>query len=73
MKIFYKCRCIAAEVEIVVPDRLPGSDIADWMGAVQACLGMDHRARSPRCMASALEYAKIPYEGGEVGTPVRLQ
>ena len=68
MKIWYKCVCMEAEAEIEVMDRPNGGDILDWMrGVVQPSIGVDHRARSPRCQAQALEYAKIPLDEAAPG------
>jgi hypothetical protein len=55
---------MSAEASVTVPDRLPGSDIMQWMTAVQNRIGYDHAARSPLCRASKMEYAKIPVEDG---------
>lgn len=69
MKVHYKCVCVADEVVIDVPDRVPGSDIIVWMGCVTQCIGYDHSARSPRCLRDKMEYAKFAApEGVELGT-----
>lgn len=68
MQILYKCRCMKAEASIDVPDRQPDGDLLEWMELVTHAIGVDHRGRSALCMATQMEYAKIPYEGGQVGT-----
>jgi hypothetical protein len=62
MIVLYKCSCHASEREVCVPDRVPDTDILEWMEIVQGCIGYDHKARSPHCRASKVEYAKIPIE-----------
>lgn len=69
MKIYYKCACIGQETSVDVPDRRPDTDIIDWMQFVQQCLGFDHSQMSPHCRAGQVEYAKIPMEGAQIGTP----
>ena len=75
MKIIYKCRCMKAEVEITVPDRRPNGDLQDWMmGAVATCVSVDHRALSPMCQQTEMEYMKVPMPEGSpgIGKPVAL-
>ena len=62
MKVIYKCSCMPEEVEILVTDRHPDGDILPWMHLVQVAIGTDHEARSPKCKAATMEYAKIPVE-----------
>lgn len=71
MKIFYKCRCMKAEAVIDVPDRRPEGELMEWMGLVQHAIAVDHKALSPRCMAVAMEYAKIPLEDETQGIGVK--
>lgn len=73
MKIMYKCGCMAAETEIEVTDRRPNGDILPWMEMVQHAISVDHAALSPMCRRGALEYAKIPLEGDQIGTPPTKQ
>ena len=74
IKVAYKCRCMQHEAEVEVPERPPGSDLMIWMGVMRSTLGMDHAYRSPGCIATELEYAKIPVaEGAEgIGEKPRL-
>lgn len=71
MLVHYKCRCIPRETTIMVPDRRPGGAIEDWMNVVQHCIGMDHKALSPLCRATEMEYCKIPLadENSPIGVP----
>lgn len=63
MKILYKCACMGAEAEIDVPFRRAGEDVVDWMqNCVQLAIYLDHRTRAPSCVATAMEYAKIPVD-----------
>jgi hypothetical protein len=71
MKIFYKCRCMPAEAELEVADRPKDADLLIWMGLVQATIGLDHNVRSPRCIATEMEYAKIPYDEHAPGIGVK--
>lgn len=74
MTILYKCHCMAAEAAVEVAERRDGEDILDWMQHVQMAIGVDHRKRSVLCMATALEYAKIPVPEGSpaIGVKPRL-
>jgi hypothetical protein len=58
--ITYKCRCMSAEATFQVRNRVEGEDIATWMYDVQRKMGEDHTKRSPLCLATKVEYAKIP-------------
>lgn len=75
MRITYKCRCMAAETCIDVPDRRPGADVVTWMETVQMNVGADHRALSPLCVSGATEYVKIPMDDAspQLGTPATRQ
>jgi hypothetical protein len=67
MDVTYKCACMSKEATVVVPDRHPKGDLMEWMELVQHCIGVDHRARSPICVATAMEYAKIPFDEAAPG------
>lgn len=58
--IAYKCACMPVEASITVRYRRTDEDVTEWMEMVQAALGVDHQLRSPLCMRTAVEYAKIP-------------
>jgi hypothetical protein len=60
VEVIYKCRCMSAEATIQVRHREPGEEITDWMAEVQQEMGRDHSRRSPLCIATTVEYAKIP-------------
>lgn len=74
MEIKYRCRCMKAPVALMVPDRRKGSEIADWMNAVQTCVSMDHRALNVLCRSEKVDEVMIPYDQtsglgvGEVAT-----
>lgn len=72
MDVIYKCRCMVKEITIAVPDRRPNTDIEPWLNMVTFCIGMDHKALSPRCFAEKMDYMKIPMDEGteQIGTPV---
>lgn len=55
----YKCACMAEEAAIDVPGRRDDELIETWMDVMGAALMLDHRRRSPLCMAKAMQYAKI--------------
>lgn len=66
MNVIYKCACMEAEVPVFVRDRGEGEDVVHWVEQViGAALATDHRARSPFCRATAVEYVKIPVDLGE--------
>ena len=69
MKITYKCGCMSRERELEVTDRVPGSDIGEWMRMVVApSVSYDHRSRNALCQRPKLDYLKLPVEDGhEVG------
>jgi hypothetical protein len=59
--VIYKCKCLQDEVTFQVRARGPHQDIANWMrNQVEPGLSRDHRERSPLCMATAVEYLKLP-------------
>ena len=60
MEIVYTCSCTREEITVTVPYRVGGTDILAWMGVIQRCIGYDHSARSPTCLKTTVEYAKIP-------------
>lgn len=70
VKIIYKCRCMAAETEIDVPDRRTGTEIAVWLDMVRGNIAFDHRELSSHCQSTQMEYAKIPLDdNSQIGTP----
>lgn len=69
-EIKYKCSCMTAETSIQVPERGKAEDIRDFMNRVQLAIGKDHRERSPLCLATKMEYAKVPVEGDVIGGAV---
>lgn len=60
-----------AERTILVTDRVPGSDLGEWMHVMETSMSYDHRANNALCQATKMEYAKIPlaHEDAEVGVP----
>lgn len=63
MDIYYKCTCMAEEAMVWVPDRKEDQDVVEWVEkVVGAAIGADHSNRSPLCMRTKMEYAKIPYD-----------
>lgn len=72
MIIFYKCTC-CAEQQIDVPDRRKDTDILKWMELVTSCISFDHAELSPFCRKTTMEYAKIPADGEQIGTPLTRQ
>jgi len=60
VEVTYKCACMPAEVTIYAPYRRSDQDVVEWMAVVQEIISIDHRLRSPTCMRTAMEYAKIP-------------
>lgn len=76
MLLKYKCKCMRVEREIVVTDRVKGSEIGDWMAnVVEPSTSYDHRSRNPLCVVGKTEYIKIPMneDTGEVGVPETRQ
>lgn len=73
MMIAYKCRCMKAEQELPVPDRRAGGDLNDWMHMITTCVSTDHRALSPLCQATAMEFVKVPTEEGAAGIGIPLR
>lgn len=72
MLVKYKCRCMRAEREIVVTDRVKDSDIGMWMNLVlQPSVTYDHNSTKPLCINPVMDYVKIPVdeESGQVGVP----
>lgn len=63
LTVFYKCKCLKAEVSVEVPDRSPAVDIVFWVQTILGTrVGNDHASRSPYCMETEMEYVKIPYK-----------
>lgn len=57
MNVTYKCRCMADEATIAVPDRRDDEDVVHWVEqTVGHALLRDHRVRSPRCLSNVTEY-----------------
>lgn len=76
MIIKYKCKCMKKEREIVVTDRVLGSDIAFWMErVVRHSLSYDHSSLNPLCTAQTMDYLKIPMDegGGGIGVPTEKE
>jgi hypothetical protein len=74
LDVRYKCHCMGEEVEVLVPPRPEGADIAIWMSLLSATLALDHNVRSPNCKAETMEYVKVPLvEGLGVGMEQKLQ
>lgn len=71
--IAYKCRCMKAEQELPVPDRI--GDLVDWTEMVITCVSVDHRARNPLCVLREMQTLKIPVSQttGMVGSPETKQ
>ncbi len=65
-EVIYKCRCMKEEAKLEIPARRDDEEIGSWMNILQAALTVDHRKRSPLCVRTAMEYAKIyvPPDGG---------
>jgi hypothetical protein len=71
MNVLYSCQCTdGKDREVVVPDRVPDTDILAWMPVVQQCVGYDHWARSPHCPSGVCDL-KIPIDDGEAGIGVK--
>lgn len=64
MRITWKCKCMAMEAELDVPDRRPYTQITDWMAIVGQCISFDHKELSPECTETSVEYVKVPLEEG---------
>jgi hypothetical protein len=75
MRVKYKCRCMAALVDLDVPDRRIGADVAAWMEIVTHCVSFDHRSLQPNCRATELQELLIPLDDGspQIGTPATRQ
>jgi hypothetical protein len=74
MDIRYKCKCMKDEATLNVPDRRQNADLGDWMNMLSVCISTDHRALSPLCMRTEMEYAKIPMPENApgVGMPPKM-
>lgn len=64
MIVKYNCSCLKEHRDVCVPDRVPGTDIIEWMNCVGTCLGYDHRMTSPTCPATAVKDVMIPVNEG---------
>ena len=52
---------MAAEACVRIPYRDGSRDVVEWMeGEVGGAIARNHAARSPLCLATAMEYCKIP-------------
>lgn len=71
LAIRYKCRCMEADVEIEVSSRPDGGDLMLWMNVVQHTIALDHATRSPRCQATAMEFAKISVDEDAPGIGIK--
>lgn len=74
LPVLYSCRsCGLENVQVLIKERKPHKDIAEWMKQLTWILAEDHRARSPLCMVRQLSHVKIPIEkeGGYIGGPVK--
>lgn len=74
MKVTYKCKCMAQETELDVPDRRQDAPIEGWMNCVLYCVSYDHAALNSGCTYEKLEYMMIPHldDGGPtrgIGVP----
>lgn len=67
IEVRYKCRCMSQEVRLQVRARDKHEEILDFMEKVQASIGDDHHSRSPLCMATTMEYAKVPVDDDMIG------
>lgn len=70
----YKCACMSREKEVQVPARGKHEDVAEFMERVRDLVGADHALNSAICVATRMEYLRIPHiphtkigevEGGE--------
>ena len=65
MNVLYRCRCMAEDASVWVPDRKDGQDVVDWVEqTVGRALAADHRARSPLCASEKVEHVSIPLPPG---------
>jgi hypothetical protein len=72
MDVYYKCVCMGEEAMVWVPDRKDDQEVTDWVAnTVGMALSTDHRNRSPLCMRTTMEYAKIPMDDGSKGIGYR--
>lgn len=71
--ITYKCKCMAAEETIMIDARQEGEEIIWWMdNTLGPAIAKDHRWRSPVCIATTMEYVKIPVEDDRpIGGPMK--
>lgn len=59
---------MTSESVVHVPERHSADDIVYWVEQVVGqAISTDHRARSPLCQATKMEYAKIPADGEFIG------
>lgn len=68
VEVLYKCRCMKAAATVHVPERHATDDVVEWVGlTVGKVIADDHRARSPLCTATVMEYAKFEVGGDFIG------
>ena len=67
IEILYKCKCLDAEVKLLVPARRgPAHDVVGWINdIVGARISADHKKRSPACSSTTTEFVKIPTAPGD--------
>lgn len=71
IKIEFKCECMSRPAGVFVRERWPLEAIEDYMkSVVQEQLSFAHFMLSPTCVASKMDYVKIPIskDGGPIGT-----
>lgn len=59
----YKCRCMSEERTLPIGARDQAEPILEFMERLQSSIGYDHHRRSPLCIATKIEYVKVPVEG----------
>lgn len=63
----YKCTCHKDERVFLIPERGVAEDISEFMHRAKVGLTKDHREKSSFCMATKVEYLKIPFNDDKVG------
>ena len=72
VEIGWKCKCMAAEATLLVPERRPAHDVVAWVQDVVAHrIAAEHRRLSPACWETTMEFVKIhvPPSGLVGGSP----
>lgn len=67
IEIRYKCTCLKEEAALWLKPRGDSEDVTVFMGRVRDGITADHRLRSPLCLASKMEYAKVPAPTAGIG------